>query len=130
MILRLVALALVAALALVGWQIQVMAGLRADIAEAQVRENNLQSENDALSFEITQAEVARQIAMLEVERQRRLVGEYDAIRRAFIQGDTNVPLPDDFRAVLDRLLGAPGDGGDADSGSRSGPDAVAGSDNP
>jgi len=87
-------------LALVGlvwWQHAWIDALRDETARL---ERAVKAEREAAA----QARLAREVAEAHAERQRARAEEYDALREALLRGDADAPLPDWFRAYLDRLL--------------------------
>jgi len=60
----------------------------------------------ALEKSRAQARAAADVARAEAERQAAAAAEYEQVKDAFRKGDFNAPLPDDFRAVLGRILHA------------------------
>lgn len=77
------------------------------------RENNrLEADNARLAREVQTLTVARQQAreaarVAEAYRQaaEARAADYERVRDAFRKGDFDVPLPPEFRAALDGLLG-------------------------
>jgi hypothetical protein len=75
----------------------------------------LMAERDGLAVQVRQlaarAEleaVARAEAQAEANRQRARARDFDAVRDLIRKGDTDAPIPDDLRRVLDRLGLQPG----------------------
>ena len=52
-----------------------------------------------------QARLAADVARAAADRARARAAEYDALRETLLKGDDDAPLPDWFRAYLDRVLG-------------------------
>lgn len=92
--------ALLACIGLAGalwWQSGRIDALRDDNA-------SLTRSNEALETARTQARLAASVARAEADRQRAKATEYEHVKDAFRKGDFDAPLPDDFRALLDRIL--------------------------
>lgn len=91
-----------AALVLAGgwiwWQSGTIDALEADKARL---ERSLVVEREARE----QARLAANVAQASADRERARAAEYDALRESLLKGNDDAPLPDWFRAYLDRLLG-------------------------
>ena len=59
----------------------------------------------ALEDQRAQARLAADVARAAADRERARAAEYDALRETLLKGDDDAPLPDWFRAYLDRVLG-------------------------
>lgn len=60
----------------------------------------------ALEQSRAQARAAADVARAEAARQAAVAAEYEQVKDAFRKGDFDAPLPDDFRALLGRILHA------------------------
>lgn len=60
----------------------------------------------ALEQSRAQARAAADVARAEAARQAAAAAEYEQVKDAFRKGDFDAPLPDDFRALLGRILHA------------------------
>ncbi|WP_370211550.1 hypothetical protein [Roseovarius sp.] len=60
----------------------------------------------ALEQSRAQARAAADVARAEAARQAAAAAEYEQVKVAFRKGDFDAPLPDDFRALLGRILHA------------------------
>ena len=79
------------------WQSSTIGNLRDDNAR-------LTRTAAALEDARAQARLAATVAQSEADRQRANAVEYEQVKDAFRKGGFDVPLPDDFRVLLNRIL--------------------------
>jgi hypothetical protein len=69
---------------------------------------NLSQELATKDLAIAQAQEARDVARAEARRVSEKAAEFDNIREFILRGETNAPLPDALRGILDRLFNKDG----------------------
>lgn len=74
----------------------------------RLRDDKARLERSVVALEQSraQARAAAERARAEAARQAAAAAEYEQVKDAFRKGDFDAPLPDDFRALLDRILHA------------------------